>query len=78
MVGVVAANDKLRARAARLVADLGAVSEDEAGRALEAAGENPKVAIVMMRRGVPAVEARELLSAANGDLGVVLAEARRP
>ena len=78
MVGVVASNDKLRARAARLVADVGGGSNDEAARALDAAGGNPKVAIVMLRRGVTADEAEVLLAAANGDLGVVLAEAKRP
>jgi len=78
MVGVVASNDKLRARAARLVADVGGGSPEEAIRALDAAGGNPKVAIVMLRRGVTADEAGVLLAAANGDLAVVLAEARRP
>ena len=78
MVGVVASNDKLRTRAARLVADVGGASSDEAARALDAAGGNSKVAIVMLRRGVAAEEARERLAAANGDLGIVLDEARRP
>jgi len=78
MVGVVASNDKLRARAARLVADVGEGSTEEAARALDGAGGNPKVAIVMLRRGVTADEARALLAAANGDLGTVLAESRRP
>jgi hypothetical protein len=32
----------------------------------------------MLRHGVTADEARERLAAANGDLGIVLAEARRP
>ena len=75
MVGVVASNDKLRARAARVVADLGGASPDEAARALAAAGGSPKVAIVMLRRGLAADEARDRLSAAGGDLNVVLAEA---
>ncbi|HEY0829717.1 MAG TPA: N-acetylmuramic acid 6-phosphate etherase [Candidatus Dormibacteraeota bacterium] len=78
MVGVVASNDKLRARAARLVADVGGASVEDAAGALDASGGNPKVAIVMLRRGVPTDEARELLAAANGDLGVVLAGVGRP
>jgi N-acetylmuramic acid 6-phosphate etherase len=77
MVGVVASNDKLRARAARLVADVGGASVEDAARALDASGGNPKVAIVMLRHGVAANEARELLAAASGDLSVVLAEVRR-
>jgi N-acetylmuramic acid 6-phosphate etherase len=78
MVGVVASNDKLRARAARLVADVGGASVEDATSALDASEGNPKVAIVMLRHGVTADEARERLAAANGDLGIVLAEARRP
>jgi N-acetylmuramic acid 6-phosphate etherase len=77
MVGVVASNDKLRGRAARLVADVGGASVEDAASALDASGGNPKVAIVMVRLGVTADEARERLAAANGDLGVVLAEVRR-
>jgi len=78
MVGVMASNDKLRERAARLVADVGEASFEDAARALDAAGGNPKVAIVMLRRDVATDEARELLAAANGDLGIVLAGVRRP
>ena len=78
MVGVVASNDKLRARAARLVADVGGASVEDAAIALDASEGNPKVAIVMLRHGVAADEARERLAAANGDLGIVLAEVRRP
>jgi len=73
MVGVVAANDKLRARAALVVAMLGGVSADEAAAALEAAAGSPKTAIVMLRRGVGADDARELLDGAAGDLKIVLA-----
>jgi len=76
MVGVVPSNDKLRARAALLVADVGGGSAEEAARALDAAGGNPKLAIVMLHRRVTADEARVLLAAANGDLGVALAEVR--
>jgi N-acetylmuramic acid 6-phosphate etherase len=77
MVGVVAANDKLRARATLVVAGLTGASPDEAERALEAAAGNPKVAIVMLQASLGAEEARERLLAASGDLRVVLAEAKR-
>lgn len=77
MVGVVAANDKQRARAAGVVADIGGASRDEAARALEAAGGNVKVAIVMLRQDLSAAVARDRLDAAGGDLKVVLREAQR-
>lgn len=77
MVGVVASNDKQRARAAGVAADLGGVSREAAAGALEAAGGNVKVAIVMLRRGVTADEARKRLEAAAGDLNAVVEEARR-
>jgi N-acetylmuramic acid 6-phosphate etherase len=77
MVGVVAGNEKLRARATFVVASLGDASPEDAADALEAASGSPKVAIVMLRRGVGAETARELLDAAAGDLKVVLAGAHR-
>ena len=76
MVGVVSGNDKLRARATLVVAGLGGASHEDSLRALEAADGNPKVAIVMLRRGVQAEEARELLDGADGDLKAVLAAGR--
>lgn len=77
MVGVVAANDKQRGRAAGVVADLGAASREEAARALMAASGNVKVAIVMLRQDVSEETARTRLDAAGGDLKVVLKEAQR-
>ena len=76
MVGVVSGNDKLRARATLVVAGLGGATREESLRALEAAGGNPKVAIVMLRREVLADQARELLDRADGDLKAVLAAGR--
>lgn len=50
MVGVVASNEKLRARAARIVADLSGVSLDEARRRLDDAGGDVRVALGEARR----------------------------
>ena len=77
MVGVVASNDKQRARAAGVVADLGGASREEAARVLEAAGGNVKVAVVMLRHDISADVARGRLAAAGGDLKVVLKQAQR-
>jgi N-acetylmuramic acid 6-phosphate etherase len=72
MVDVQATNVKLRARALRLVAELGRVDAPQAAVLLDAAGGSVKVAIVMARRGVDAAAARALLTAAQGFLGSVV------
>jgi N-acetylmuramic acid 6-phosphate etherase len=78
MVNVVVTNDKRRARAVRLVAELGGTSVELAARALSDAGGDTKAAILMLRRGVSAQQAADLLSAAGGNLDATLSEARRP
>jgi N-acetylmuramic acid 6-phosphate etherase len=59
---------KLRARALRLVRQLGRVTPREAQRLLAASGASAKVAIVMARLGVDAPEARRRLKRAAGSL----------
>jgi len=78
MVNVVVTNDKRRARAVRLVAELGGTSMEMAARALSDARGDTKAAILMLRRGVSAQQAADLLSAAGGNLDATLSEARRP
>ncbi|HEV8441569.1 MAG TPA: N-acetylmuramic acid 6-phosphate etherase [Methylomirabilota bacterium] len=63
---------KLRARARRLVSEIGGVGQAEATRLLEAAGGSAKLAIVMARLEVPAGEARQRLKAAKGSLAGLL------
>jgi N-acetylmuramic acid 6-phosphate etherase len=63
---------KLRARALRLVVQLGRVSPREAERLLKASGASAKVAIAMARLGVDAKEARRRLKAAAGSLRTAL------
>ena len=70
MVDVVATNAKLRARAERLVREIG--GDVDARALLAAAGGSAKTAIVMARRGVDRVAAEALLAAANGRLGDVI------
>ena len=50
MVGVVASNDKLRTRAAKIVADLSGVSLEEARRRLDEAGGDVRAALAAARR----------------------------
>ena len=74
MVDLVAANEKLRGRAARIVADLTGASAARVGGALADAGGSAKLAILMLRCGLAAGEARSRLSSAGGDLSAALGE----
>jgi N-acetylmuramic acid 6-phosphate etherase len=72
MVDLQPRSAKLRARALRLVGELGGVSDREAARLLTAAGGRAKLAIVMARLGVGSREAGRRLTAARGFLGRAL------
>jgi len=69
MVDLQPKSAKLRARAERLVRDLGGVSAARAAKLLEQAGGSAKVAVVMARRRITAAEARRRLRGAGGFLG---------
>lgn len=66
MIGVAPANVKLRARAARIVAELAAVSLDEAERLLHAANYHPAVAVLMALCGLDVESAAILLERHDG------------
>jgi N-acetylmuramic acid 6-phosphate etherase len=68
MVDVVASNEKLRARAQRIVRQATGCDEAVARRALEEAGGQAKVAVLIVARGIDAEEARERLRSAGGFL----------
>jgi N-acetylmuramic acid 6-phosphate etherase len=68
MVDVAATNDKLRARVQRIVRLATGAPPERADAALEAAGGNPKVAIVSLLAGVDAPTARERLAQSNDDV----------
>ena len=74
MVGIVTTNEKLRRRAERMVRELTGCSAETLDTALRNAGGSPKVAILMLRFGIDAGEARHRLSSASGDLAVALGE----
>ena len=74
MVDVVASNDKLRRRAARIVAELTGAPAARVEGALAEAGGSAKLAILMLRCGLAAGEARSRLSSAGGDLSAALGE----
>lgn len=73
MVDVRATNQKLRVRAARMVAELADVTQEQARAALEANHLSVKHAVVSLLRGVSADEARTLLADAGGRLREALA-----
>jgi N-acetylmuramic acid 6-phosphate etherase len=77
MVDVVAANEKLRGRATRIVRELTGCSDEKVDAALHDADGNAKLAILMLRCALDAAAARVRLSAADGDLAVALGERGR-
>jgi N-acetylmuramic acid 6-phosphate etherase len=66
MVDVRASNAKLRRRAQRIVMEATGASEGKVSAALEAAGGEAKVALVMLLAGVDAAVARSRLADADG------------
>jgi N-acetylmuramic acid 6-phosphate etherase len=78
MVDVRASNSKLRDRAARIVATIAEVPEEEAVTMLEGSDYDVKTAVVRLRRGVPLDDARRILSAAGGRLRRALEEPEAP
>jgi len=75
MVDLRATNDKLRRRAARMVAAAASANEEQADAALDRAGGRVPVAIVMLRLGLDAAAAAERLARAGGSLRRALGEA---
>ncbi|HEV7179990.1 MAG TPA: N-acetylmuramic acid 6-phosphate etherase [Candidatus Baltobacteraceae bacterium] len=72
MVDVVATNEKLRARATRLVRAIAGVSTERASTLLAQANGSVKVAIVIALRNVDAAQARDLLAQQHGRLRPLL------
>jgi N-acetylmuramic acid 6-phosphate etherase len=74
MVDVRPTNEKLWARAIRIVRTLSGVDEPAARRLLDKAGGRAKVALVMHHAGVPAPRARELLIKNKGSLRAIIGD----
>ncbi len=72
MIDLVASNEKLRARALRLVGAIADVDERRARELLEAAHGRVKVAVVMERWGVDAAHAQALLDERGGVLSALI------
>jgi N-acetylmuramic acid 6-phosphate etherase len=74
MIDAVLTNEKLWDRAQRIVAEASGKNVSAAEHALRATGHNMRTALVMLKRGVKAGEARRRLKATGGDLRRALGE----
>ena len=78
MVDVQATNNKLKARALRIVRQVTGASLIAAGKALDDAGGNAKLAILLIETGLEPDEGRALLEKNQGFLRAALADAQQP
>ena len=76
MVDVKVTNQKLAARARRLVVEIAGIDEDEAARLLAQTGNRVKPAVVMALLGLSADAAQARLDTAQGVLGDVIGPAK--
>jgi N-acetylmuramic acid 6-phosphate etherase len=74
MIDATLTNQKLGDRALRILAEASGKNLSAAEHALRAAGHNMRVALVMLKRGVGAAEAKKLIAGADGDLRKALQE----
>jgi N-acetylmuramic acid 6-phosphate etherase len=74
MVGMRPINAKLRRRAARIVADLTGLDEQQADALLSEAGDDIRVAVAMARRGWSRQTAENVLASTRGNLRAALEE----
>jgi len=74
MIDMMLTNEKLAERAVRILVEASGKRVSDAKQALRAGGHNLRVALVMLKRGVAAGEARRRLKEAGGDLRGALGE----
>jgi N-acetylmuramic acid 6-phosphate etherase len=74
MIDMLLTNKKLADRALRILAEASGKSVSAAKHALQPAGHNMRVALVMLKRGADAREARRRLETTRGDLRKALGE----
>jgi N-acetylmuramic acid 6-phosphate etherase len=77
MVGVALTNEKLRRRGLRILEEATGASAAEAARAMRQSGHDLRVAIIMLKAGVGADEARQRLDAASGNVRLALNAGKR-
>jgi len=74
MIDMMLTNEKLAERALRILAEASGKKESAAEHALRAAGHDMRVALVMLKLGVGATEARKKLKAVRGELRKTMGE----
>jgi N-acetylmuramic acid 6-phosphate etherase len=74
MIDAVLTNQKLQDRALRILAEASGRRVSAAEHALRVAGHNMRVALVMLKRGLGAAEAKKCIAGADGDLRKALHE----
>jgi N-acetylmuramic acid 6-phosphate etherase len=74
MIDMMLTNEKLADRALRMLAEASGKSVSAAKHALQAAGHDMRVALVMLKRGVEAQEAKRQIARAKGNVRAVLNE----
>jgi N-acetylmuramic acid 6-phosphate etherase len=74
MIDVVQTNEKVARRALRILAEASGRKVSAAEHALRTAGHNMRVALVMLKLGVEAKDAKKRLQAAGGNLRAALGE----
>ncbi len=68
MVDVTPTNTKLKKRAEGIIMEISGCSKQEAAKALETAGMNPKLAALMLKGGMDRDKAKKLLEESGGSL----------
>jgi N-acetylmuramic acid 6-phosphate etherase len=74
MIDMMMTNEKLAERALRILAEASGKRVSAAEHALRAAGHDLRVALVMLKRGIGAAEAKKRLKAVRGDLRRAMGE----
>jgi len=74
MIDAVLTNKKLEDRALRILAEASGKSVSDDRRALRQAQHDMRVALVILKRGVTATDARKMLANAGGNLRQALCE----
>src|SRR5216684_2822590 len=74
MIDMLLTNEKLADRAVRVLVEASGASVSAAEHALRAAGRDMRLALVMLKLGVEAAEARKKLKAVRGDLRKAMGE----
>jgi N-acetylmuramic acid 6-phosphate etherase len=74
MIDMMLTNEKLAGRALRILAEASGKSVSAAEHALRAGGHDLRVALVMLKRGIGATEAKKLIMGAGGNLRKALGE----